>query len=41
METGQAYIGTDANKKFPLLATVDDDRLKNIQTELKEPQEIK
>lgn len=36
METGQAYIGTDANKKFQYWQPVDDDRLKNIETELKE-----
>ena len=36
METGQAYIGTDANKKFKYWQPVDDDRLKNIETELKE-----
>ncbi len=36
METGQAYIGTNNNKKFQYWQPVDDNRLKNIETELKE-----
>ena len=36
METGQAYIGTNNNKKFQYWQPVEDDRLKNIETELKE-----
>ena len=36
METGQAYIGTNNNKKFYHWQSIDDNRLKNIQTELKE-----
>jgi hypothetical protein len=36
METGQAYIGTDNNKKFQYWQPIDDNRLKNIETELKE-----
>tara|TARA_B100001057_G_scaffold480843_1_gene554148 strand:- start:1831 stop:2142 length:312 start_codon:yes stop_codon:yes gene_type:complete len=34
METGNAYIGTDTNKKFQYWQPVDDERLKNIETEL-------
>jgi|TARA_A100001388_G_scaffold166780_1_gene124547 hypothetical protein len=36
METGQAYIGTNNNKKFQYWQPIDDNRLKNIETELKE-----
>ena len=36
METGQAYIGTNNNKKFQYRQPIDDNRLKNIETELKE-----
>ena len=36
METGQAYIGTNNNKTHTHWQSIDDNRLKNIQTELKE-----
>ena len=36
MEIGQAYIGTNNNKKFQYWQPIDDNRLKNIETELKE-----
>ena len=36
METGKAYIGTDKNKKFQYWEPVDNERLKNIESELKE-----
>ena len=35
METGQAYIGTDKNKKFQYWQAIDNDRLTNIEKELK------
>tara|TARA_Y100001954_G_C15535250_1_gene466190 strand:+ start:205 stop:516 length:312 start_codon:yes stop_codon:yes gene_type:complete len=35
METGQAYIGTDKNKKFQYWQSIDNDRLTNIEKELK------
>ena len=36
METGKAYIGTYKNKKFQYWEPVDNERLKNIESELKE-----
>jgi hypothetical protein len=36
METGKAYVGTDKNKKFQYWEPVDNERLKNIESELKE-----
>ena len=36
METGKAYIGTNKNKKFHYWQPVDDERLLNIESELKE-----
>ena len=36
METGEAYIGTKENKKLKYWEPVDNERLKNIESELKE-----